>query len=126
MHIIHMFDRSAKHFPENLAFSGSGGDFTYREAQLLSNRIANTILRHGMGKGTRFAFISPNIGLAMVSMLGAMRANAVWCNVNIRDEADQIIDVLKRGRVELVFFHSLVSKLVPLMHDRLENIKAMI
>ena len=126
MHVIQMFDRSARHFPERLAFSGSGGDITYREAQVLSYRIANAILRDGMGKDTRFAFISPNDGLAMISMLGSMRANAVWCNVNLRDTPDRIVDILTRGGVELVFYNSMVSKLVPSIRDKLENLKAVI
>jgi fatty-acyl-CoA synthase len=126
MHVIHMFDRSARNFPDALAFSGSGGDITYREAQTLSNRIANAMLQNGMGKGTRFAFISPNNGLAMICMLGAMRANAVWCNINLRDMPDKIVDLLKRGGVELVFYHSMVSKLVPAIRENLENLKEII
>jgi acyl-CoA synthetase (AMP-forming)/AMP-acid ligase II len=126
MHVIEMFDRSVRHFPERLAFSGSGGEFTYREAQMLSYRIANAMLRDGMGKDTRFAFLSPNDGLAMLSMLGSMRANAVWCNLNLRDTPDRIVDLLRRGGVELVFYNSVVSELVPLMRDKLENLKGTI
>ncbi len=123
MHIIKMFDLCVRNDPEKLAFTGDGGDFTYREVEVITNRVARKILSRGMGKGTRFSVVSPNIGLAMSAVLGAIRANAVWCNVNLRETPETIIGIFKRGGVELVFYHSIVSSLISLANQQVESLK---
>ena len=40
MHVTDLFFLGARNAPNRLALSGKGGDFTYRETQALSNRIA--------------------------------------------------------------------------------------
>jgi fatty-acyl-CoA synthase len=126
MHVIEMFDRSAKNNPDRLALSGVGGDFTYHEVQSFSYRIARAMVREGLDQSARFAFLSPNHSVAMICMLGAMRAKGVWCNVNLRDTPDQIIDVLKRGGIELIFYHSIISGLIPAMKKHVSTLKAII
>jgi fatty-acyl-CoA synthase len=123
MNVVGFFDQSARNYPENLAFTGAGGDITYRAAQLLSNRVARACLREGIGKNSRSGCISPNNGLAMTAILGGMRANTVWCNVNLRDAPENIIDVLKRGKVELLFYHSSASELIKAVRKNVDSLK---
>jgi acyl-CoA synthetase (AMP-forming)/AMP-acid ligase II len=85
MHIVDLFDRGARSFPNRLAFSGAGGGFTFAEAQSLSCRVAKALLENDLGVGTRFAALSPNCGQAMIVMLGGARAGGVWCNLNLRE-----------------------------------------
>jgi len=126
MNVIRMFDRSVRNYPEKLAFTGEGGDITYKAAQILSNRVARACLNEGNGKDSRFSCISPNSGLAMTVQLGAMRANAVWCNVNLRDAPENIIDVLNRGKVELLFYHSTTADLVKSVKEKVDSLKNVI
>ncbi len=104
--ITEQFDNSAQRYPHRLAFTGFGGDLSYSESQQLSRRVANRMLMDGFGKGTRFALLTPNCGLAVTAKMGAFRAGAVWCNVNLKNPVDDNIEVLSRGNCELVFFHS--------------------
>ncbi|MGH9114946.1 MAG: class I adenylate-forming enzyme family protein [Acidimicrobiales bacterium] len=113
MHVIDLFDWGARSFAERPAFSGEGGDVTYAEAQAASNRIARALIADGATPGTRFAILSPNASPAMVAMLGALRAGGAWCNINLRAALEANVDVLRRGRCEVLFFHSSAAEMVP-------------
>ena len=123
MHFIKMFDRSVRHYPNKLAFTGDGGDMTYLEAQVISNKVANACLNEGIGTGSRFSFLSPNNGTSLTAALGAMRANCVWNNINMRDTPESIIDILHRGGVELVFYHSMVSQIIGAARQKIKTLK---
>jgi acyl-CoA synthetase (AMP-forming)/AMP-acid ligase II len=122
MHVIELFDRGVRINHNGLAFTGAGGDFTYAESQALSIRISKTMRRLGFGNETRFAVYSPNCGLAMISILGAMRAGGTWCTVNLRYAIDATVDTLKRGECEILFFHSSTSELIPKIRENVPSI----
>jgi fatty-acyl-CoA synthase len=106
MHVTDLFFLGARNHPHRLALSGDGGDFTYVEAQALSNRIAHRLGVAGLGIGHKFAVMSPNTGPALIAMLGGMRAGLAWCNLNMRAAIGDIIHILKAGACHVVFTHS--------------------
>jgi len=123
VHVIDLFDWGARNFPDRLAFSGAGGDVTYAEAQVASNRIARALLADGAGTGTRYAVLSPNCSPVLVAMLGAMRAGGAWCNVNLRAGLDANVDILRRGRCEILFFHSSVAETAPAFTEAIPELR---
>jgi fatty-acyl-CoA synthase len=123
MHVIDLFDWSARNFPERLAFSGAGGDLTYREAQAATNRIARALLKEGANSGTRFAGLSPNCTEIEVATLGAMRAGGAFCNVNLRMGVEANVDILRRGACEVLFFHSTVADIVPAFTEAIPELR---
>ena len=76
MHITDLFFRGYRTHPERLAFAGEGGDLTYAQSYALSNRIARRLRTGGLATGDKFAVLSPNTPLAMLAMLGGLRAGA--------------------------------------------------
>ncbi|MBN1380297.1 MAG: AMP-binding protein [Deltaproteobacteria bacterium] len=126
MHIIQMFDRSVRNHPSKLAFTGDGGDFTYRDAQVLTNKTARACLREGFGRDARVSLISPNNGKSQLVVLGAMRANMVWCNINLRDTPENIVDILKRDEVNLLFYHSMAGHMIPLLRQHVNSLKEVV
>jgi fatty-acyl-CoA synthase len=52
------------------------------------------------------AILSPNTSLAMVALLGGMRAGGAWSNINLRSGAAINADLLHRGGCVALFFHS--------------------
>ena len=123
MHAVDLFDLGARNFPDRLAFSGAGGDITYSKAQADSNRIARALLANSFGIGTRMAVVSPNNTTAMPALLGALRAGCAWCNVNMRAALDSNVDVLKRGRCELLLIHSSVAEMAPAFEEAIPELK---
>jgi acyl-CoA synthetase (AMP-forming)/AMP-acid ligase II len=104
-----LIEAHAENSPEQLALTGSGGDVTYAELRAASWKVANALLSGGFGKGTRFAIFTPNCSPAVVAQIGALRAGAVWCYVNLRNTIADNIDILSRGECEVLFFHSSVA-----------------
>lgn len=98
--------------PEGLALSGDGGDFTYREAHTLTNRIARRLRQLGFEPGERFAVLSPNHGLALIAMLGGLRAGLAWSNLNMRAAFADIQHILVAGRCSVLFYHPSAAGLV--------------
>lgn len=45
---------------DHIAFTFEGRDVTYRELDLVSNRVANALLADGVGRGDRIAFLDKN------------------------------------------------------------------
>lgn len=113
MHVTDALYLGARNYPDRLAFTGAGGDFTYGEVRRAMNRIAHAARAAGLGIGSRFAVLSPNCGPAMIAQLGALRAGCAWCNLNLRNTLENNIEILARGRVDALFFHSSVADQIP-------------
>lgn len=112
MHVIDIFDKGVRMNPNGLAFTGEGGDFTYKESQALTYKIAKTMQGHGFGAGSRFAIYSHNCGYAMIAELGAMRAGGTWCTVNLRYSPETNTELLKKHGCQVIFFHSSTAEQV--------------
>lgn len=113
MHVTDTLYLGARHYPDRLAFTGSGGDFTYDEVRRGVNRVAHAAWAKGLAIGNRFAVLSPNCGPAMIAQMGAMRAGVAWCNLNLRNALESNIEILARGRVDALFYHSSVAGQIP-------------
>jgi len=113
VHITDSFFRGYRIDPERLALAGDGGDFTYREAFVLTSRIARRLRDAGHGTGERFAVLSPNTSVAFVSMLGGMRAGLAWCNLNMRAALPDILHILSAGRCDMLFFDESAAGMIP-------------
>ena len=108
MHLnyIDLFDRSVATSRKHLALADDHVEYTYAELQAFTSRIARALHGHGFPPSTPVAVLSPNNVLAMAVLLGTLRAGGAWCNINLRNALPINIDVLTRGRAEVVFFDS--------------------
>ncbi|MEN9315564.1 MAG: hypothetical protein RIS35_1957 [Pseudomonadota bacterium] len=112
MHVTDLFFRGYRTHPERLAFTGDGGDFTYREAFGMSNRIARRLRDAGLGSGDRFAVLSPNSSRAFLAMLGGLRGGLAWCNLNMKAALPDILHILTAGRCNVLFFHESAAGMI--------------
>jgi acyl-CoA synthetase (AMP-forming)/AMP-acid ligase II len=126
VHVIDLFDLGARNAPGRVAFSGAGGEVTYAGAQAASNRLARALIARGLAIGGRFALLSPNCSPTMVGMLGGLRAGGAWCNVNLRAGVEGNVDILRRGRCEVLFFHSSVAEQVPAFTEAIPQLREVI
>ncbi|MGE0803531.1 MAG: class I adenylate-forming enzyme family protein, partial [Lautropia sp.] len=86
--------------------------FTHAEVRSLSHRIAGGLRAAGLRRGSRVAVYSSNCALAMVCMVGLLRAGAVWLPVNVRNPLQENLEFLRENRCEFVFCeHALLDDL---------------
>ena len=74
----------ARTIGDRVAFTFEDRDVTYRELDLVANRVANALLVDGVGRGDRVAFLDKNTLELFELMLGAAKIGAVLCPVNWR------------------------------------------
>ncbi len=109
MRIIDFFDRGALIARDRTCTLDleTGRRRTYAEVRHASHQIANGLLSIGAVPGrTKVAVYSPNCGRALESVLGVLRAAAVWAPVNARNAIQDIAGLLDDNDVEILLYHS--------------------
>lgn len=64
--------------PEAVAVAGGGEQLTYGSLEADSNRLARLLAAAGCGRGDRVAILLPKQPMAIVAMLAALKADAVY------------------------------------------------
>lgn len=126
MHFYDLFYESARNHPQRLLFTGDGGDFSYGDARSRLNRIARQMLAEGLGNETRFAVLSPNCGRAMISIMGCLRAGAVWCTLNLRNTPADNIQILSSGGCTVLYYHSSAEALAQDIQSQVPTIRRVV
>jgi amino acid adenylation domain-containing protein len=81
--------------PEALAVSEAGGGLTYREVDLLSNRLAHYLLDHGIERGELVAIYGARKAALVWAMLGVLKAGAAFLILDSAYPAPALIERLK-------------------------------
>ncbi len=68
---------NAQRHPDRIAIVCDGRRVTYRELDLLSNRLANTLIERGIAPGDRVAVYLPNGIELVVALCGVLKAGAI-------------------------------------------------
>jgi acyl-CoA synthetase (AMP-forming)/AMP-acid ligase II len=120
MRIIDFFDRGVlinQHGVCTLDHD-TGLSRTFADVQRASHQIANGLLAAGVVPGeSKVAIWSPNCGRALESVLGVLRADALWVAVNAKNSVQDIAYHLDSTDVDVLLYHSDFA-------DQLETLKA--
>src|SRR6202048_4691634 len=106
MRAIDYFDKGAEAFPDRIAIIDGARQFSYRETQAASRRIAGAMRAGGLRDEDRVAIFSPNDGRILLCMLGLMRAGGVWVTLNHRNALDANVQFLNYSATSWLFYHS--------------------
>jgi acyl-CoA synthetase (AMP-forming)/AMP-acid ligase II len=124
MRIVDHFDRAVRMYGENLALDDGHLALTYKAAGALTHQLAGALRNAGFGPGTKVGILSPNASIAMVGVLGVLRAELTWLPLNTRSPIEVNVDLLKRFGGELLIFHSQYEELVPDIMRALPDMRA--
>ena len=94
---VNFLYRSAEVFPDKTAVINGSQQYTYAELQERVFRLANALIKQGIGKGDKVAFISPNIPPMLEAHYAVPMIGASLVSVNIR---------LSSGEIEYIINHS--------------------
>ena len=103
---IDLLDRAGRLGADRPALSDDRSTISHAQLAALTHRFASALLERGFSPSTPYAILSPNTGLAMVALLGGMRAGGAWSNINLRSGASINADLLHRGGCAALFFDS--------------------
>lgn len=88
--------------PESAALIFEERITTYRELDLLANRIANGLLAEGIRPGAHIGFLGLNSDNFFQLVFGCAKANAVIVGINWRLAAAEVASILTDAEVELL------------------------
>ena len=113
MRAIDYFDKGAEEFPGRIAIIDRITQYSYRDAQEASRRIAKAMWACGLRGEERVAIFSPNDARVLLCMLGLMRAGGVWVPINYRNALDANVQFLSYSETSWLFYHSSFEEQVP-------------
>jgi long-chain acyl-CoA synthetase len=112
---------NARRHPERIAIVCDGRRVTYDELDLLSNRLANTLIARGIAPGDRAAVYLPNGIDLVVALCGALKAGAIVVPVSTRLAAAEIEIMMEDSKPAAVLFHASARAAVQGFADRLSD-----
>ncbi len=118
-----MLRRSAERFPQKPAIVWEGISLSYRALDEAANRLANALVARGIGKGAKVGIISRNRTEYGISFFGVARSGAVLVNVSVLYAPDELVYVLDKADIELLFFEDLFADKVEAVRDRLPKLR---
>ena len=86
--------RTARRLPRKTAIICGGQRLSFAELDAAANRLAQALIRHGIGKGDVVAIMSSNLPEYGIALYGVARAGAVLANINARSHASDVARVL--------------------------------
>jgi acetyl-CoA synthetase len=86
---------------------------SYRELSEASSRFANVLQRHGVRPGDRVAGLMPRVPEALIAILGALKAGAIYVPMFTGFGPDAIRFRLDHSRTSLLVTHHEVRRQVP-------------
>jgi long-chain acyl-CoA synthetase len=91
-------EQSARRFPQKVALVHAGRRLTYATLESQSNRLAQALLAHGIGRGDRVAIHLPNCPEAVIAIFAALKAGAAFVPINPAVKADKLNYILDQCR----------------------------
>ena len=96
---------------------GSDRLVSYRELSETSSRFANVLQRHGIMPGDRVAGLMPRVPEALIAILGALKAGAIYVPMFTGFGPDAIRFRLDHSRTSFLVTHHQVREQVPASAD---------
>jgi len=117
MRAIDYFDKGADANPCRTAIIDGDVRLNYREARETTLRIARAMHANGLRGEEAAGIYSHNDARVLLSMLGIMRAGAVWVPINYRNAIDANVEYMNYVEMAWLFYHSA-------FHDSLREMKS--
>ena len=95
-------ERWAKETPEKKALLTVDGEYTYRELDENSNRVANALIARGIGRGDRVVLLLPRTSRLFFSLFGAMKAGAAYIPCDPNYPVERIRHIIDDSGAKLV------------------------
>jgi len=106
MRAIDYFDKGAERTPGRIAIVDGDASYTYEETRSVSERIARAMRARGSEPQSCAGIYSHNHAAVLFTMLGIMRAGAVWVPINARNAVDANVEYMNYVEMAWLFYHS--------------------
>jgi amino acid adenylation domain-containing protein len=93
--LISVFEWYADHAPDGIAVEFGRRSLTYRDLDRAANRLAVSLIEHGVRPGDRVALATPRSPEGLLGMLGVLKAGGAYVPVDPTDPAAHVSYLLE-------------------------------
>jgi amino acid adenylation domain-containing protein len=104
--------REAERRPEAIAVVMNGTRLTYEELEVTSNRLAHALRAAGCGAGDRVGFLLDKSPLAVVTILGILKADGIYVPIDPANPRPRIQKILNAAEPRLLLCDGRATDLV--------------
>ena len=126
MRAIDYFDKGAEASLDRTAIVASDASWSYREMRAATENIARALWASGLRDQEPAGIYSHNDARVLVSMLGIMRAGAVWVPINYRNRMDANVGYMNYVQMAWLFYHSQFRDSVREIKQRVPSLRGVI
>src|SRR5215471_12886435 len=126
MRAIDYFDKGAEKNLDRIAIIDGDLRMNYREAREVTVRIARAMHANGLHDEEAAGIYSHNDARVLLSMLGIMRAGAVWVPINYRNAIDATVEYMNYVEMAWLFYHSQFRDTVSEIEARVPSLRSVI
>src|SRR5256712_1522857 len=114
----HWVMEQAERRPDATALVLGGDSLTYGQLDALSNQLARTLKAAGCERGDRVCFLLPKPPLAIVSMLGILKADCIYIPVDPSSPAPRVAKIVQAAEPRVILAG---SRAAPLLDELLAD-----
>ncbi len=126
MRAIDYFDKGAEANADRIAIIDGSVRLDYRQVHDETIRIARAMRANGLRGEEAAGIYSHNDARVLLSMLGIMRAGAVWVPINYRNAIDATVEYMNYVEMEWLFYHSNFRGSVKQIKSRVPSLRHVI
>jgi fatty-acyl-CoA synthase len=123
---VNFLYRSAKVFPDKTAVVNGDRRYSYQQFQERVFRLANALMKRGIGKGDKVAFICPNIPPMLEAHYAVPMIGAALVSINIRLSSNEIDYIINHSDAKALFVDNEFAGTVLPMMGALKNIRLVV
>ena len=126
MPISSLFHQTSQNLPDKVAIEFEDQRVTFREIDLIGNKIANSFQKIGIEKGDRVAQFMPNCLELVYSLVGNFKNGSIVVPMNINFKAQEIEHILKDSGAKAIITDRERLPIVKNIKDKLQDLKFII
>jgi crotonobetaine/carnitine-CoA ligase len=121
--LAHVMGKAAAAYPDKVWLVTDSGAATYREMEVLSNRLANGIAAHGIASGRTVLVMMPDV-IELVAIWGALcKTGGIEVPVNTAYRGDILVHVANDSRAETLILDARFIERFEAVAERLLHVK---
>lgn len=100
--VNHFLEHSAERFPEKIALIHQDKRLTYKELDIMANRLANTLLNIGIERCDRVVIFMDNSVEAVISLFAILKSGAAFIVINHTTKSEKLNHILNNSRANVI------------------------
>ena len=114
-----LFERSADHYPHQIAIEDTGVGYTYLEVERQANQLAHYLAGQGVGPDQKVAIMLPRSSYVYIAMLGVLKAGGAYIPLDPEIPGERVDFIMEDSKaLVLITCSSILERVGPNLSNR--------